>query len=65
MYDELVITYWILSSEAANMSFHVLLAIDIRLECFLTVWAHEVPLLLQGSNNKPCEKPELSSSQVL
>ena len=59
------ITYRVLSCQASNVSFHVLLAIDIRLECFLTVWAHEVPLLLQGSNNKPCEKPELSSSLVL
>ena len=33
------------------MSFHVLLAVDIRLEGFLAVWAHEVPLLLQGSHN--------------
>ena len=65
MYYELVITYWILSSEAANMSLHVLLAVDIRLERLLAVWAHEVPLLLQGSHNKSCERPELSSSLVL
>ena len=65
MYYELVITYWILSSEAANMSLHVLLAVDIRLKRFLAVWAHEVPLLLQESHNKSCERPELSSSLVL
>lgn len=55
------ITYWILSGEAANMSFHVLLAVHICLERFLAVWTHEVPLLLQGSHNKSCERPELSS----